>query len=225
MTPGLFFFSTPPVILFLKYETEMEATAMKEITVFDRLIEIAEPSMLNGDRENNYKAQAIAKHRAWLRSIRHERPSTEEHFRIGVYIRYYNQTKYENYLEHHKKQFIDAITLCPHWELIGFYIDEGQSAPNMESAPEWCRLIQDCFDGKIDLIITQKISNVAKKRFEITLLSRLMAAQKKPIGIYFVSEDMYTLAYYYQEDLRDSFFLPGSEVKALPDETMGGSYD
>lgn len=95
----------------------------------------------------------------------------------------------------------------------------------MESAPEWCRLILDCFDGKIDLIITQKISNVAKKRFEITLLSRLMAAQKKPIGIYFVSEDMYTLAYYYQEDLRDSFFLPGPEVKALPDETMGGSYD
>ncbi len=225
MTPGLFFFPTPPVILFLKHTPEKEVAAMIEITVFDRLNEIVEPSILSDDGENKYKAQAIAKHRAWLRTIRHERPSTEEHFRIGVYIRYYNQTKHENYLEYHKKQFIDAIILCPHWELIGFYIDEGQSAPNMESSPEWCHLVQDCFEGKIDLIITQKISNVAKRRFEITLLSRLMAAQDKPIGIYFVSEDMYTLAYYYQEDLRDSFFLPGPEVTPLLDESFGGSYD
>lgn len=41
MTPGLFFFSTHPVILFLKYETEMEATAMKEITVFDLMSQVS----------------------------------------------------------------------------------------------------------------------------------------------------------------------------------------
>lgn len=190
---------------------------MESLSVFERMTAIAEPSLLELYTDDAERAQAVSTHRAKLKSIRHERPSTEEHFKIGVYIRYYNQTKHENYLSYHIKQFTDAISLCPNWTLVGFYKDEGQSLLNMESSPGWCSLIQDCFNGKIDLIITQKISNVAKKRYEITLLSRIMAAQKKPIGIYFVSEDIYTLAYYYQEDLRDPFFLPGPEVKALLD--------
>ena len=198
---------------------------MSESSVFDRMNEIAEQPLLEFFGNNTEQAQKIAKHRAWLRSVRHERPSTEEHFRIGVYIRYYNQTKYENYLAFHKKQFSDAIDLCPNWTLVDFYVDEGQSAPNMQSAPEWCRLVQDCFDGKINLIITQKISNVAKRRYEITLLSRIMAARKNPIGIYYISEDMYTLAYYYQEDLRDPFFLPGPEVQQLPDAEEEEEWD
>ena len=190
---------------------------MGDVSVFDRMNAIAEQPLLEVFGNNTAQAEKIAKHRAWLRSVRHERPSTEEHFRIGVYIRFYNQTKHENYLAFHKKQFMDAIELCPNWTLVDFYIDEGQSAPNMQSAPAWTRLVQDCYEGKINLIITQKISNVAKKRFEITLLSRIMAARKEPIGIYFISEDMYTLGYYYQEDLRDTFFLPGPEVQRLPD--------
>lgn len=198
---------------------------MEEINVFDRMNEIAEQPLLEFFGNNTEQAQKIAKHRAWLRSIRHERPSTEKHFHIGVYIRFYNQTKYDNYLAFHMKQFADAIALCPNWTLVGFYVDEGQGAPNMQSAPEWSRLVQDCFDGKIDLIITQKISNVAKRRYEITLLSRIMAAREKPIGIYFISEDMYTLSYYYQEDLRDPFFLPGPEVQQLPDTGTEEWYD
>ena len=73
-------------------------------------------------------------------------------------------------------------------------------------------------DKKADLIITQKVSNVSRKMHEITLLARLLAAQKHPIGIYFISEDIFTLASYYQDDLRDTFFLPGPEVEMLPDE-------
>ena len=72
------------------------------------------------------------------------------------------------------------MALCPNWELVDFYIDEGATAPNMESAKEWCRLLSDCFAGKVDLIITQKVSNVSKKHYEITILSRLLAALEKP---------------------------------------------
>ena len=99
-----------------------------------------------------------------------------------------------------------------------FYIDEGSTAPNIESAPELRRLIEDCFDGKVDLIITQKVSNMSKKTAEITLLSRILAAQKHPVGIYFISEDIFTLASYYQDDLHDPEFFPASDWKTLPDE-------
>ena len=88
------------------------------------------------------------------------------------------------------------MALLPNWELVDFYIDEGATAPNMESAREWCRLLNDCFAGKVDLIITQKVSNVSRKHYEITILARMLAALEKPVGIYFVSENIFTLASY-----------------------------
>ena len=68
-----------------------------------------------------------------------------------------------------------------------------------------------------DLIITQKVSNVSKKMPEITICARLLAAQRHPIGIYFISEDLFTLASYYQEDLRDIGFLPDRSLEGLPE--------
>lgn len=118
---------------------------MEELEVFQKFDEIAVVTqygdLFGGDKE---KAKQIAAHKAWLQSIRHERPSTSHPFKIGVYIRYFNQTKYDNYLAYHKKQFSDSIGLCPKWELIDFYIDNGASTPYMENAPEWSRLLQDC---------------------------------------------------------------------------------
>ena len=186
--------------------------------IFDKLNAIATPQQLftlfNVDSE---QMREIANHRQWLNSIRHERPNPDIHFKVGVYIRYFNQTKYSNYLAYHKKQFIDTIALCPNWTFAGFYIDDGASPPNMESSPEWSRLLDDCFDGKVDLIITQKTSNVSKRSTELTLCSRLLAAHTPPIGIYFISEDIYTLAWYYQDDLRDPYFYPHPDWIPLPD--------
>ena len=167
------------------------------------------------EKESEQQTQ-LAEHRAWLKSIKHERPLPKRHFKVAVYIRYFNQTKYDNYLDFHKQQFIDTIGLCPNWEFVGFYVDEGGTAPNMETAEAWSNLLQDCYDGKVDLIITQKASNVSKKLSEISFCSRILAALEKPVGIYFISEDIYTLASYYQDDLKDPFFLPAPDWQVLP---------
>ena len=168
------------------------------------------------ETETEHQAR-MAEHRAWLKSIKRERPLPKHNFKVAVYIRYFNQTKYDDYLEAHKRQFLSAIALCPNWEFIGFYVDEGATAPNMESAEAWSRLLQDCYDGKADLIITQKASNVSKKHTELCFCARILAALAKPVGIYFVSEDIYTCASYYQEDLRDPFFLPSLDERLPPD--------
>jgi hypothetical protein len=164
------------------------------------------------------RRRMLARHKLWLESLQHEYPSPYTHYKIGVYIRFFNQTKYDNYLLYHKQEFIDTIALCPNWTLVDFYVDEGQTAPYMENAKEWSRLLQDCLDGKIDLIITQKVSNVTKDPDEITLCARMLATQRKPVGIYFVNEDIFTLASYYQEDMRERKFFPSPDWKMLPDD-------
>lgn len=160
----------------------------------------------------------ILEHRAWLKSIKREMPLPKHHFKVAVYIRYFNQTKYNDYITFHKKQFSDTIALCPNWEFVGFYVDDGANAPNMETAKAWSRLLNDCNAGKVDLIITQKASNVSKKITEISFCSRILAALKNPVGIYFISEDIYTLASYYQSDLKDLFFLPYPDWSVLSDD-------
>ena len=190
---------------------------MEENDLFSKLEAIEDPLAPSEEPVNSERYKLIVAHKTWLSSIRHEKPSTTRHLRVAVYIRFFNQTKYENYLEHHKKQFVDTLSLCPNWEFVGFYVDVGQSAPNMETAPEWSRLLNDCFEKQIDLIITQKISNVSKKKYEVAICARLLAQQKPPIGIYFISEDLFTLASYYLEDMRDTFFLPSPDWKILPD--------
>ena len=192
---------------------------MDELEVYKRMNQIAEVPPFDLLTEGgNERARKINEHREWLKRIRHEKPSPAVHFRVAVYIRYFNQTRHENYLDYHIKQFQDTLSLCPNWTLVDFYVDEGSTAPRMESAPEWSRLLQDCFDGKVDLIITQKVSNVSRDPNEISLCARLLAAQTPPIGIYFISEDLFTLASYYMGDLRDMSFFPTDDWELLPDD-------
>lgn len=162
--------------------------------------------------------EKLAKHRLWMNSMLHEYPMPYTPYKIGVYIRYYNQTRYENYLEKHLQQYMDDIALCPQWTLVDFYVDEGQTAPHMEYSKEWCRLLEDCFTGRVDLIVTQKISNVSSDWHEMAFVARMLAAQEHPIGIYFISEDIFTLASYYQSDLRDEGLFPAGWQMLPPDE-------
>ena len=194
---------------------------MEQLDVFQKMGEIGlAPTSASEIRALTEHERMIQRHRTWLREIRRERPSTEKAYRIGVYIRFFNQTNYENYLDYHKKMFIDTISLCPKWTLVDFYIDTGSTAPSMGKSPEWNRLLNDCMDNKIDLIITQKVSNVSRQPFELTFCSRLLAAHNPPIGIYFISEDIFTLASYYLEDLKDPEFLPTPDWIPLPDEDV-----
>ena len=169
----------------------------------------------------NPKEKLLAQHRLWLATIQHEYPMPYVPYRIGVYIRFFNQTQYsdEVYLSKHKQWFLDDIALCPRWSLVDFYIDYGSRAPHMESSKEWCRLLEDCISGRVNLIVTQKAGNISDDPQELTLISRLLATQKPPVAIYFISEDIFTLASYYREEMTDRDMLPeGWQV--LPEDEL-----
>ena len=52
----------------------------------------------------------------------------------------------------------------------------------------------------------------------MAFIARMLAAQEHPIGIYFISEDLFTLASYYQSDLRDEGLFPAGWQMLPPDE-------
>ncbi len=174
----------------------------------------AEVNVFRRDDITDEQKAMIRRHRQWLDQFRKEYPLPSQPYRIGVYIRFFNQTKYKNYLDYHIKDFKDTIALCPLWTLVDFYVDHGNNAPNIESAPELCRLLNDCRDGKINLIITQKISNMSRKAWDLALILRILTTMN--VGVYFISEDIFTMATYYRYDRRDEEFLvPG--LDPIPD--------
>ena len=166
------------------------------------------------------KEKLLARHRLWLATIQHEYPMPYIPYKIGVYIRFFNQTQYsdEVYLGKHKQWFMDDIALCPRWTLVDFYVDYGSKAPHMESSKEWCRLLEDCFSGKVNLIVTQKAGNISDDPAELTFISRILATQTPPVGIYIISEDIFTIASYFRETLTDRNMLPGDWEVLLEDD-------
>lgn len=177
--------------------------------------------------DSDPRRKRISEYRERMKTVPPEYPDPMRPFKVGVYIRYFNQTSYDNYLDLQKEEMTERVGSCPSWTLVDFYIDEGAVAPNMESAPEWCRLLNDCMTGKVDLIVTRNVSYVSKKVHEITLLARFLASRTPPVGIYFISQDIYTLASYNLRDLHDEDFGPPQglihpEDRALLESGSGG---
>ena len=171
--------------------------------------------------KENPKEKLLAQHRLWLATIQHEYPMPYIPYKIGVYIRFFNQTQYsdEVYLSKHKQWFLDDIALCPRWTLVDFYIDYGSRAPHMESSKEWCRLLEDCLSGRVNLIVTQKAGNISDDPQELTFICRLLATQKPPVAVYMISEDIYSMASYYREDMTDRGMLP-EDWQVLPEDEL-----
>lgn len=226
LTYGIFlFFSIFPIIhpkgLAQMPEGNMENTELLPLGVEQKNDEAEHPSfdLCLGE---NLVSPLVAQHRQWLKSIRHETPNPKTPFKVAVYIRFFNQTKYrdEEYLERNKEVFRATLSQYPMWEFVGFYIDNGSTAPYMENSTAWSELLSDCDAGKVDLIITQKVSNVSRDAQEMTICARILAARKPPVGIYFISEDLYTLASYYRDALREPYFFPTSGWKILPDDEL-----
>ena len=186
----------------------MEELANHEIT--------SQENILRRHMKRHHPREAqFAEHRLWMSKQQREFPLPFVPYKIGVYIRYFNQTSHTDYLEYHKREFEETIALCPRWTLIDFYVDKGAKAPRMENSKEWVRLLTDALNGKVDLIITQNLSFISRDPGEMTLIARLLAAQQHPVGIYIVSEDIFTLASYFRSDLKEELpwiALPHDEL-------------
>ena len=86
----------------------------------------------------------LARHKLWLESLQHEYPSPYAHYRIGVYIRFFNQTRYDNYLLFHKQEYIDTIALCPNLTLVTFMWMKAKLLPTWktpENGPGFFRIV------------------------------------------------------------------------------------
>lgn len=96
-------------------------------------------------------------------------------YRVAAYCRVSTDTEeQQSSFEVQVKVYTELIRTKAEWELAGIYADEGFSGTNASGRPEFQRMIQDCEEGKIDLIITKSISRFARNTLEcLTYVRRL----------------------------------------------------
>lgn len=75
-------------------------------------------------------------------------------------------------------------------ELVGIYGDQGFSGLHAEKRPEFQRLIADCTDGKVDLVMVKSISRFSRNTIDCQSYLKLL--KEHGVTVYFEKEGLYS---------------------------------
>ncbi len=116
------------------------------------------------------------------------------HKRVAIYARVStDSTEQTSSYELQKNYYEDMVNNHPNWELVDIYADEGISGTSLRHRDEFIRMIKDCREGKIDLIITKMVSRFARNEEDLQHYKKLLKKLHPPVGILFETERLYTL--------------------------------
>ena len=94
-------------------------------------------------------------------------------------------------LESQTEYYKQYISARPDWVLVDIYSDNGISGTTVER-PEFQRLLADCREGKIDLIVTKSITRFARNT--VVLLETIRELKSLGIDCYFEKENMHSIS-------------------------------
>lgn len=87
--------------------------------------------------------------------------------------------------------YSDYIQKHLDWEYAGVYVDKALTGTK-DNRPEFQKMIRDCEDGKIDVIITKSISRFARNT--VTALETLRKLKNIDVDVYFEEENIHSLS-------------------------------
>lgn len=116
----------------------------------------------------------------------------ETKIRVAAYCRVStDREEQESSYEVQVQHYTDYIKGNPNWEFAGIYADDGLSATNTKKRDSFNKMIDDCMDGKIDMIITKSISRFARNT--IDCLKYVRQLKERHIPIVFEKENINTM--------------------------------
>ena len=96
-------------------------------------------------------------------------------------------TSYEAQVEH----YTEFIKKNSEWEFAGIFADDGISGTNTKKREDFNRMIEECMNGSIDMIITKSISRFARNTLDCLKFIRQLKG--KNIPVYFEKENINTM--------------------------------
>lgn len=120
------------------------------------------------------------------------KPKEAKRIRVAAYARVSSDKDAAFHsLEAQTEYYRDYVAARPDWELVSIYSDNGISGTTIHR-PEFQRMLQDCRDGKIDLVVTKSVTRFARNT--VILLETIRDLKKLGVDCYFEKEDMHSIS-------------------------------
>lgn len=110
--------------------------------------------------------------------------------RVAAYARV-SHTYLLQSLSNQVSYYNELIQSNPNWEYVGVYVDEAVSGQSLKKRNEFKRLIKDCREGKIDVILTKSISRFGRNT--VDLLKTIRELKSLNVSVRFENENIDTL--------------------------------
>jgi site-specific DNA recombinase len=112
--------------------------------------------------------------------------------RVAAYCRVSTETEEQNSsYEVQVAHYTEFIKKNTEWEFAGIFADDGISGTNTKKREEFNRMIDECMEGKIDLVITKSISRFARNTLDC--LKYIRQLKEKNISVFFEKENINTM--------------------------------
>lgn len=119
--------------------------------------------------------------------------AVENEQRVAVYARVStDDPRQTSSYELQKNHYHDVISKSPNWKLVQIYADEGISGTSLQHRDQFKLMIEDCKQGKIDLIVTKSVSRFARNVVDCIGYVRELLALSHPVGVFFETERLNT---------------------------------
>lgn len=82
----------------------------------------------------------------------------------------------------------------PNWDLRKIYADEGISGTSLKNRDQFNEMLKACENGEYDLILTKSVSRFARNLVDCVSLVRELKNHRPPIGVFFETDNLYTLS-------------------------------
>ncbi|MBR3243009.1 MAG: recombinase family protein [Parasporobacterium sp.] len=122
--------------------------------------------------------------------------SDDSEKRVAVYTRVSTMsTDQTSSIENQSIYYEKKIDDMPNWELQEIYSDEGKSGTSLRHRDAFKRMIADAAEKRMDIILCASVSRFARNMSDcMTFIRQLKTMNPShPIGVYFETENIYTL--------------------------------
>lgn len=124
-------------------------------------------------------------------SAKKEGSTSRRKLRVAAYVRVSSEKDAATAsLENQAAAYTEQIRANPEWEFAGIYEDRGISGTK-EMRPQFQRMLKDCRDGKIDLILTKSFTRFARNT--VVLLETLRELKGLGIEVVFEKDNIRSL--------------------------------
>lgn len=111
--------------------------------------------------------------------------------RVGAYCRVSTEQDDQLHSLHSQQAYFEEVIRAhPGWVFAGIYADEGVTGTSTKKRVAFLRMVDDCADGKLDLILTKEVSRFARNTVDALNYTRLL--REYGTGVLFLNDGIDT---------------------------------